>query len=146
MSEAQYASAESPALEARKVSVRPVFSSPSPDHPPAPDPSLDALRLQHGESLRGTTRRARRALVAANAVPLVVGIALSLLTAVPAVHVYGHITLGLVWGILQCGLFVATVWVYETRCTACDPVERPRTSDVPQAGAPGAPPVDDPWR
>ncbi|GAA1138371.1 hypothetical protein [Streptomyces javensis] len=69
-----------------------------------------------------------------------------MLTAVPAVHVYGHITLGLVWGILQCGLFVATVWVYETRCTACDPVERPRTSDVPQAGAPGAPPVDDPWR
>ncbi len=126
--------------------MRPVFSSPSPDHPPAPDPSLDALRPRHGESLRGTTRRARRAFVAANAVPLVVGIALSLLTALPAVHVYGHIPLGLVWGVLQCGLFVATVWVYETRCTACEPVERPRASDVPQAEAPGAPPVDDPWR
>ncbi|WP_262706365.1 MULTISPECIES: hypothetical protein [Streptomyces] len=55
-------------------------------------------------------RRAQRAFVAANAVPLVVGIALSLLTAVPAVHVYGHVTLGLVWGILQCGLFVSGLY------------------------------------
>lgn len=126
--------------------MHPVFSSPSPDRPPAPDPSLDALRLRHGESLRRATRRAQRAFVAANAVPLAVGIALSLLTAVPAVHVYGHLTFGLIWGILQCGLFVATVWVYETRCTACDPAERPRTSGMPQAETSDASSLDDSWR
>lgn len=126
--------------------MHPVFPSPSPDRPPAPDPSLDALRLRHGERFRETTRRARRAFVAANTVPLAVGIALSLLTSVPAVHVYGHITFGLVWGVLQCGLFVATVWVYEARCTACDPVERARTSGMPQAETSGASTVDDSWR
>ena len=41
-----------------------------------------------------------------------------------AVSVHGHLTLGLVWGILQCGLFVASAWWYETQSTRSgDPLE-----------------------
>ncbi|MEU5060152.1 MULTISPECIES: hypothetical protein [unclassified Streptomyces] len=43
-------------------------------------------------------------------------------TDIPAVPVHGHLTLGLVWGILQCVLFVATAWWHETRSTRlCGP-------------------------
>jgi hypothetical protein len=61
--------------------------------------------------------------------------------------VFGHITLGLVWGILQCGLFVVTVWMYETRSTRlCAPVERPPASGMPQTETSVASPVNNSWR
>jgi sulfite exporter TauE/SafE len=95
-----------------------------PHFPPAPPPSGEALRHQLAEALGETTHRAQRAFVVVNAVPFMTGIMLSCFTDVPAVSVHGHLTLGLVWGILQCGLFVASAWWYETRSTRSgDPLE-----------------------
>jgi hypothetical protein len=88
-----------------------------------PDSSLDVLRRRQGEG----PREVLRAYVAANAVPLVIGIALHLLTEIPAAHVYGHITLGLVWGVLQFCIFAVGVWVYETRSTR---LSAPRRADL----------------
>jgi hypothetical protein len=100
-----------------EVSVHPQFT-------PASPLSGEALRHQRTEDLSDTTHRAQRAFVVVNAVPFTTGILLSCFTDVPAVSVYGHLTLGLVWGILQCGLFVASAWWYETQATRSgDPLE-----------------------
>ncbi|MFG1667782.1 hypothetical protein [Streptomyces sp. Y7] len=47
--------------------------------------------------------------------PLAAGIVLSTFTDIPAVSVSGNLTLGILWSVLQCGLFVATAWAYEAR-------------------------------
>ncbi|MES5823734.1 hypothetical protein [Streptomyces sp. RG80] len=66
-----------------------------------------------------------------NGIPFAVGITLSCFTDVPAVEVYGKLTLGLVWGVLQCALFVATAWLYEMRSTrSADRLEQTLTADV----------------
>ncbi|GAB3009160.1 hypothetical protein GCM10023080_089170 [Streptomyces pseudoechinosporeus] len=104
--------------------MHPHFSPTPPGRPPAPTPSADALQRQRAEALSETTHRAQRAFVVVNAVPFTTGIALSCFTDVPAVSVHGPLTLGLVWGVLQCGLFVASAWLYETRSTRSgDPLE-----------------------
>lgn len=58
---------------------------------------------------------ADRAYIVVNAVPLAAGIVLSTFTDIPAVSVSGNLTLGILWSVLQCGLFVATAWAYEAR-------------------------------
>lgn len=99
-----------------------------PQFTPASPPSGEALRHQRTENLSDTTHRAQRAFVVVNAVPFMTGILLSCFTDVPAVSVHGHLTLGLVWGILQCGLLVASTWLYETRSTRSgDPLEESLT-------------------
>jgi hypothetical protein len=104
-------------LHRLEVSVHPHFS-------PAPPPSGEALRHQLAEALSTTTRRSQRAFVVVNGGPFLAGITLSCFTDVPTVSVHGHLTLGLVWGILQCGLFVASAWWYETRSRRSgDPLE-----------------------
>ncbi|MCX4515128.1 hypothetical protein OHA27_33375 [Streptomyces sp. NBC_01619] len=127
--------------------MRSYFTPAPPGRPPTPHLSLDALQLQRSDSLREATHRAQRSFLVANAVPLAAGIALSSFTDIPAVPVYGQLTLGLVWGILQCGLFVATAWLYETRSTRlCDPVEQSLASGMPLAETSGASPVNESWR
>ncbi|MFI8537562.1 DUF485 domain-containing protein [Streptomyces aquilus] len=81
--------------------------------------------------LRETAHRAQRAFLFVNGIPFAVGITLSCFTDVPGVQVYGELTLGLVWGVLQCALFIATAWLYEMRSTrSADPLEQALTSDV----------------
>lgn len=99
-----------------------------PGRPPAPHHTAELHRI---DRLRETTHRAQRAFLLANAVPFAVGIVLSRFTDVPATAVYGDLTLGIVWGLAQCALFVATAWQYEARSTqSSDPIERSLTSDV----------------
>ncbi|MER7690446.1 DUF485 domain-containing protein [Streptomyces sp. NPDC097610] len=99
------------------------------------------------DSLRETTHRAQRAFLFVNAVPFVVGIVLSCFTDIPAVAVYGELTLGLVWGTLQCVLFVATAWWYENRSArSSDPLEQSLTSDVLHTEMSGAAPANGSWR
>ncbi|MFE3495828.1 hypothetical protein ACFXOS_22600 [Streptomyces sp. NPDC059175] len=83
------------------------------------------------EALHGT----QRTFLAVNAIPLAVSVALLPATNLASVRVGGHLTIGVVWGLLQCVLFVTSTWWYELRCTrACDPLEQPVTSGTPQPG------------
>ncbi|WP_424857891.1 hypothetical protein [Streptomyces sp. SAI-170] len=92
-------------------------------------------------------RRAQRVFLAVNAMPLAVGILLSCAAEAAAAPVYGRLTLGLVWGILQLGVFVASAWWYEVRSTrACDRLEQSSDPGVPLTGALGASPADASWR
>lgn len=107
------------------------FPPTPPGRQPAPRPTYDAARLQRMDSLRESAHRAQRAFLVVNAVPFAVGITLSCFSDVPAVPVYGKLNLGLVWGILQCALFVATAWLYESRSTrSSDPIEQSLTSGM----------------
>ncbi|WP_405864014.1 MULTISPECIES: DUF485 domain-containing protein [unclassified Streptomyces] len=105
------------------------------------------MQRQRLDTLRETERRTQRAFLVVNAVPFTVGSVLSCFTDVPAVRVYGELTLGLVWGILQCGLFVATAWLYESRSTrSSDPIEQSLTSDVHHDETSGVATVNGFWR
>ncbi|MCZ0991082.1 hypothetical protein [Streptomyces diastatochromogenes] len=118
------------------------YSAPKP-----PDEAATDIHLQRGEILSQAVHRAQRVFLAVNAVPLAVGVVLSCVAAVAAVPVYGRLTLGVVWGVLQLGVFVATAWRYEKQATLlCDPIEQSLTSGMPQAGTSGASPVDELWR
>lgn len=119
------------------------FAPPPPDPQPTPHHAREAQLLHRSESLRKRAHRAQRAFLAVNAVPLAAGIVLHSFTDVPAIPVYGRLTLGLLWGILQSGLFVATAWWYEARCTrSCDPIEHSLVSDILRAEQSGARPVN----
>lgn len=108
------------------------------DRPPIPLRTHTAGRTQHISRLRETAHRAQRDFLVVNGIPFTVGITLSCFTDVPAVQVYGKLTLGLVWGVLQCVLFIATAWLYEMRSTrSADPLERALTSDVLPTDASG---------
>ncbi|MFG1667714.1 hypothetical protein [Streptomyces sp. Y7] len=90
------------------------YAHPTPPGPwPKPDHSHDAERSEHRESHREATDHAGRVLLLVNTVPLAAGILLSCFTEVPAVPVLGPLTLGLLWNVLQCCLFVATAWWYD---------------------------------
>lgn len=79
----------------------------------------------------GSGRRVRRTFLVVNAAPLVVGVALSCSTTLSGAHVYGRLTFGLVWGVLQLGVFLAAVGWYERRSTRlCDSAGQPLKSDV----------------
>ncbi|MEV6013512.1 hypothetical protein AB0M29_43035 [Streptomyces sp. NPDC051976] len=83
------------------------------------------------DDLLETAHRAQRAFLVVNGVPLAVGSLLSCFTDVPAVPVHGELTLGLVWGFLQSGLFVTTAWLYEHRSRrSSDPIEQSLTSGL----------------
>ncbi|MFV6025841.1 hypothetical protein [Streptomyces sp. NPDC056264] len=85
---------------------------------------MDDGQWQHAARSREHAQRSQRDFLTANGVPLAVGVYLSTFTDVPATSVYGQFTLGLLWGLLQCGLLVATAWRYETRSAReCDPYE-----------------------
>lgn len=126
--------------------MRPQFPPTPPSRPPAPRHSLD-VHAQHSESLREAVHRAQRSFFVVNAVPLAAGIVLGSFTGLPSVLVYGQLTLGVMWGILQCGLFVATAWRLEGQSTRlCDPIEQSLASGISQADTGGAPAVNDSWR
>lgn len=79
--------------------------------------------------------------------PFTIGSLLSCFTDVPAVPVHGELTLGMVWGLLQCPLFVATAWLYEHRSRrSSDPIERSLTSRVLHTEMSDAAPVNGSWR
>lgn len=114
--------------------MHPHFPPNPPGNPPAPLPTHNAGRSQRVSQLRETAHRAQRDFLVVNGVPFAVGITLSCFTDVPSVQVYGKLTLGLVWGVLQCALFIATAWLYERRSTrSADPLEQALTSAVPPA-------------
>ena len=123
------------------------FPPTSPDHSPTASFSLDAVKFQRTESLREAIRRTQRTFLFVNGVPLVIGITLSTFTDIPAAPVYGQLTLGIVWGILQCGLFITTAWLYENQSALwCDPIERSLTSGMPQSDASYPSPIKKSWR
>ncbi|MEV0977294.1 hypothetical protein [Streptomyces sp. NPDC049915] len=112
---------------------------------PAGAPTTDA-HLQRGEILRRAEHRAQRVFLAVNAVPLAAGVVLSCDGALAAVPVDGRLTLGIVWGILQLSLFVASTWWYENQATRlCVPLEQSLTSGTPQPGVSGVSPADESW-
>ncbi|MER6961886.1 hypothetical protein [Streptomyces sp. NPDC000618] len=118
-----------------------------PGRPPTPRPPLAATQLQRLDRLRESAHQSQRAFLVVNAVPFTVGSVLSCFTDVPAVPVHGEFTLGMVWGILQCGLFVATAWLYENRSTrSSDPFEQSLTSGLLRTEMSGAAPVSGSWR
>ncbi|MEU0405314.1 hypothetical protein ABZ318_34940 [Streptomyces sp. NPDC006197] len=82
------------------------FIPPPPGHTPEPHPSPAVLVRE---------RDAQRAFLVANALPLAVGILLSWSSSLSGVRVYGHLTLGIAWGLLQLGVFVDTARRYENR-------------------------------
>ncbi|MFF7777105.1 DUF485 domain-containing protein [Streptomyces tanashiensis] len=106
------------------------YSPPPPARPLAPPFAHDVFQLHRSEILRfevlrATVRRRQRSFLLVNAVPLSVAIVLTSFTEVPSASVYGQLTLGMVWGTLQCCLFVATAWLYEIRAArVCDPIEQ----------------------
>ncbi|MFG3289069.1 DUF485 domain-containing protein [Streptomyces sp. NPDC048179] len=119
------------------------FAPPPSTRQTAAHPAHEAEVLQLGESLRERAHQAQRALLAINGVPFAAGIVLSSFTKVPAIPVHGRLTLGLTWGVLQIGLFVATTWLYEARCTgSCDPLEHSLDSRIAGAEQSGAHPGD----
>ncbi|WP_030691080.1 hypothetical protein [Streptomyces globisporus] len=82
------------------------FIPPPPGHTPEPHPSPTALVRE---------RDAQWTFLVANALPLAVGILLSWSSSLSGVRVYGHLTLGIAWGLLQLGIFMVTAWRYEDR-------------------------------
>lgn len=87
----------------------------------------------------GAGRRVRRTFLVVNAAPLVVGVVLSCSTLLSGAHVYGRLTLGLVWGVLQLGVFLAAVGWFEGRSTRlCAPAEQSLKSDVSPVEPAGA--------
>ncbi|MEU6226697.1 DUF485 domain-containing protein [Streptomyces sp. NPDC047042] len=100
-------------------------------------------RAQHVNRLRETAHRTQRDFLVVNGIPFTLGITLSCFTDVPAVRVYGELTMGLVWGVLQCALFIATAWLYESRSTrSADPLEEALTADVRHTDTPDGASVD----
>jgi hypothetical protein len=70
-----------------------------------------------------------------NAVPLGIGVVLSCSTALTAVQVYGRLTLGVVWGVLQLVVFLGSVWWYEDRSTRlCEPGQQPEAVQPASSG------------
>ncbi|WP_196218246.1 DUF485 domain-containing protein [Streptomyces blattellae] len=125
--------------------MHPHFPPTPPGHPAAPDIAHETVQLQRIDRFREATQRAQRAFILVNAIPFVAGVLLSSFTDVPAVHVYGQLNLGLVWGILQCGLFLVTAWLYENRSArTCDPLEQSLVSGEFPAEGPRPGPVDAP--
>ncbi|MGQ4387644.1 hypothetical protein [Streptomyces sp. SAS_270] len=106
-----------------------------PDRPLASSPACDAAQLRGIAALRESVHRAQRAFLVVNGVPFIIGSALSCFTDVPAVQVSGKLTLGIVWGILQCALFVATAWWFENRSTrSSDSLEQALPSSAAHTG------------
>ncbi|MGW4050414.1 hypothetical protein ACWENA_06245 [Streptomyces sp. NPDC004779] len=88
----------------------------------------------------GTGRSVRRAFLVVNAVPLAIGVALSCAPVIAGVTVYGQLTLGVVWVCLQLGLFLASTWWYEGRCTRLRAgVDEGTAAGPPSAGTTGMP-------
>ncbi|MEV5850432.1 hypothetical protein AB0M32_51620 [Streptomyces sp. NPDC051985] len=127
--------------------MHPDYPSTPPSRPPTPHPTRDAAQSRAIETLRETDHRAQRAFLVVNGVPFAIGAVLSCFTDVPGVAVHGKLTLGLVWGTLQCALFVASAWWLEVRSTrTSDPVERSLASDALRTGGAQPAPVNGSWR
>ncbi|MFK0288764.1 DUF485 domain-containing protein [Streptomyces sp. NPDC090499] len=110
-------------------------------------PAHDTVQSQRVDRLRETTHRLQRTFVLVNATPFVTGIALACFTKIPALSVYGKITFGLVWGLLQCGVFVATAWSYDSRSRrSCDPIAESLTVHELRSGPSGFFTDNRPWR
>ena len=95
-------------------------------HPRVPPSTLrpDVTPPRRLDRFRRTAHRAQRAFLVVNGVPFALASVLSCFTNIPAVSVHGELTLGVVWGILQCVTFVTTAWLFEMRCTrSSDPIE-----------------------
>lgn len=108
-----------------------------PGLPPTPRHTRDAAQVQHVDSFRKRLHSAQRAFLVANAVPYSVGILLSSFTDIPGVRISGHVTLGMVWVVAQCVVFVGTAWVCEIRSArSSDPTEEPLAATEVSGAAP----------
>ncbi|MEU6878478.1 hypothetical protein [Streptomyces sp. NPDC046712] len=102
--------------------------------PPVPTPAARPPEPRRGDGPDGAYRHVGRTFLGVNAVPLGIGVALSCSTALTGLHVYGRLTLGVVWCLLQLGVFLGSAWWYENRSTRpCDPGERSPASQPPSA-------------
>lgn len=116
-----------------EVSVRFPSTPAPPGGPPAP---------RHGASPDEIGRRVRRTFLTVNAVPLAIGVVLSCSTALTGTRVYGRLTLGVVWGAVQLGVFLVSVWWYEARSVRPDaPAERFFAPENPPTGNAGTSPA-----
>ncbi|MGX6751449.1 hypothetical protein ACM562_29725 [Streptomyces xantholiticus] len=89
------------------------------------------VRPQHADIHRHAVHRAQLVFLALNAVPFAVGVVLSCAAELAEAPVYGRLTLGLGWGILQLGVFAGSVWWYENRAMrVCDHLERHLMSEA----------------
>ncbi len=106
--------------------------------PSTPVPPGRPAAARRGAGPDGTGRQIRRTFLAVNAVPLAVGVVLSCSTVLTGTRVYGRLTLGVVWGALQLGVFLVSVWWYEARSARPDgPDECHPVSGLPSAGTTG---------
>ncbi|WP_406864221.1 hypothetical protein ABZO31_28795 [Streptomyces sp. HUAS MG47] len=92
--------------------------------PFVPTPAVPPPAPPGGDGTSGAGRRVRRTFLALNAVLLGVGVVLSCSTTLTGITVYGRLTLGVVWGVLQLGVFLGSVWWYEDRSTCVGTVSR----------------------
>lgn len=110
---------------------------------PGPYLSQEAPQLARVEQLRQAVRRVQRTFLVVNGIPFVVGAVVFPFSKLPTLRVFGQFTLGMAWGIAQCGLFVAMAWLHETRSVRlCDPVEQSLLDGLPQSERSGASPAD----
>ncbi|MGW8363341.1 hypothetical protein ACWGK1_22550 [Streptomyces wedmorensis] len=94
------------------------------------------MRPCDGDGPPPAARLIRKTFLVVNAVPLAVGILVSCATALAEITVYGRVTLGVVWGLLQLGVFLGSVWWYESRTTSrCDHADGPPPSGPPRSAA-----------
>ncbi|MCT7352820.1 hypothetical protein N4P33_11655 [Streptomyces sp. 15-116A] len=100
----------------------------APDRPPVPG---------RGDDPDDAVRHVQRAFLVVNGVPLVIGVVLSCSTAVSGVEVYGRLTLGVVWSVLQLGVFLVSAWWHENRSARlCEGIERPSAQTAGGSPAP----------
>jgi len=90
-------------------------------------------------STQNPAARSRRAFCTVNALPLAASVLLSCSATIGGVAVYGRLTLGIGWAVLQLALFVASTWWYESRArTRSDLPDPPRPTTgigaAPRAG------------
>ncbi|MFD5124113.1 hypothetical protein [Streptomyces sp. NPDC058385] len=63
------------------------------------------------------------------------------------VTIYGRLTLGIVWGLVQLTLFIASTWRHENESTRlCDPLEQSSTVDQSETRTRPDAATNDFWR
>ncbi|MEW5627465.1 hypothetical protein AB1388_12960 [Streptomyces hydrogenans] len=62
--------------------------------------------------------RDTRVLVTVNALPLAVGVLLSCSTPLGEISVYGRLTLGIAWALVQLAVLIGGTWWYEYRAAS----------------------------
>ncbi|MEU3855136.1 DUF485 domain-containing protein [Streptomyces sp. NPDC029554] len=115
--------------------MHPPFTfNPFGEPPASHNPHIATETMQGIEALRQAIHRAQRVFLLVNTLPFTVTTFLFPYTEIASVRVAGQLTLCMLWGVLQCCLFVASTLWYEKQATrVCDPLEQALNSDMPRA-------------